>query len=160
MHEEKRLQLTRFQLHGVRETGCPLLIHQQEKDGQSSLYVAILRAWKVVGANGKQTQGIDDVHRATAAATDPEVIAQGKHIVSELGALKYELQHDRILTPLPDDGQPDIAGYNKELEQLSKDQPLKWLDAPWLFSECYMYRYNCPSMSKRKEIAYGPRTGG
>jgi hypothetical protein len=57
--------------------------------------------------------------------------------------LKYELQHDRVLTPLPDDRQPDIAGYNHELEQLSKDKPLKWLDAPWLFSECYMYRYGC-----------------
>ena len=47
------------------------------------------------------------------------------------------VQKLRRIRPLPDDGEPDIPGYNKELEQLS---PLTWLNAPWLFSECYMYR--------------------
>jgi len=58
--------------------------------------------WKffdqVADAHCSQTQGIDDVHRATAAATDPEIIAEGKKIVEELARLKYELQHDRQLT--------------------------------------------------------------
>lgn len=49
---------------------------------------------------------------------------------------------ERILIPqrrpLVDDGSPDIAGYNKELEQ--RGNP-KWFDVPWLFSECYLYRY-------------------
>jgi hypothetical protein len=45
-----------------------------------------------------QTQGIDDVHRATAKATDPAVEKEGKQLVADLAKLKYELQHDRALT--------------------------------------------------------------
>ena len=40
---------------------------------------------------------------------------------------------------LPDDGKPDIAGYNKEIEQLGYP---KWFNAPWLYIECYLYRYH------------------
>ena len=40
-------------------------------------------------------------------------------------------------SPLNDDGGPDIAGYNKQLEQLGSP---KWFSVPWLFSECYLYR--------------------
>lgn len=39
--------------------------------------------------------------------------------------------------PLPDDGNADIAGYNKELEQRGNPS---WHNVTWLFSECYMYR--------------------
>lgn len=41
------------------------------------------------------------------------------------------------MSPLPDDGKPDIAGYNHELEQ--RGNP-KWFDVAWLFAECYIYR--------------------
>ena len=57
--------------------------------------------------------------------------------MSELARLKYELQHDRELTPIPDDGERDIADYNKELEALGA---IKWHSVPWLYSECYLYR--------------------
>lgn len=40
--------------------------------------------------------------------------------------------------PIVDDGFPDeIAAYNREIEDLGNPS---WLDVPWLFSECYMYR--------------------
>lgn len=51
--------------------------------------------------------------------------------------MKYELQHDRQLTPLEDDGESDIASYNKELEE--RGNP-KWHNVAWLYSECYLYR--------------------
>jgi hypothetical protein len=42
---------------------------------------------------------------------------------------------------LPDDGGPDIAAYNAELEQRGTPN---WFDVAWLFSECYLYRYIVP----------------
>jgi hypothetical protein len=84
------------------------------------------------------TQGIDDVHRTTSVSKDEEVVTEGKKIVADLARLKYELQHDRELTPIPDDGEADVVAYNKELEALG--QP-KWHSVPWLYSECYLYRY-------------------
>jgi hypothetical protein len=39
---------------------------------------------------------------------------------------------------LPEDGNEDVAGYNAELAQRGE---VSWLSAPWLYSECYMYRY-------------------
>lgn len=54
-----------------------------------------------------------------------------------MARLKYEIQHDRPLTPIRDDGYPDVAIYNNELEQLGTPS---WLDIPWLFCECYLFR--------------------
>lgn len=41
------------------------------------------------------------------------------------------------LHPIPDDGGPDVIDYNQELETLNRPT---WLNAPWLFTECYLYR--------------------
>ncbi|KAL8905574.1 MAG: hypothetical protein Q9207_002564 [Kuettlingeria erythrocarpa] len=41
------------------------------------------------------------------------------------------------VSPLIDDGRPDIADYNKELEALKSPT---WFDVPWLYAECYLYR--------------------
>lgn len=84
------------------------------------------------------TQAIDDVHRTVAKLEDPEKIAEGKKIIEQLGALKYEVLHDRKLTPIVNDQFPEeVEAYNKEIEQRGNPS---WLDIPWLFSECYMYR--------------------
>lgn len=48
------------------------------------------------------------------------------------------------MTPLRDDGEPDIAGYNAELEKLGNPT---WFNVPWLFSECYLYRRISTSFS-------------
>ncbi|KAF4555417.1 Protein-glutamate O-methyltransferase-like protein 2 [Elsinoe fawcettii] len=82
------------------------------------------------------TGAIDDVHKAVSKTKDGAAEAEGKQLISQLAALKYELQHNRELTPLPGD-LPDVPRYNAELASRS---PLHWHTAPWLFSECYLYR--------------------
>lgn len=84
------------------------------------------------------TQGIDDVHKSTYATSDDEAVKEGKHIVAELAKLKYELQHDRDMAPVADDGEADVAAYNDELAARGG---LKWHSAPWLYAECQLYRY-------------------
>jgi hypothetical protein len=44
------------------------------------------------------TQVIDDVFRKTRDSVEPETVAEGKRIVEKLAKLKYELQHDRVIT--------------------------------------------------------------
>lgn len=48
---------------------------------------------------------------------------------------------DRLNRPIPDDGYPDVADYNLELNQLGNST---WFNVPWLFAECYLYRYALP----------------
>lgn len=52
-----------------------------------------------------------------------------------------------FLSPLDDDGESDIASYNKELEQ--RGNP-KWHDVPWLYSECYLCMPILPHISRRE----------
>ena len=84
-------------------------------------------------------------------------MTEGKGIVEQIAKLKYEVQHDRALSydttleeltstnenarPLPDDGQSDIEGYNRELAALGSPT---WFSVSWLYAECYLYRYDVP----------------
>lgn len=95
------------------------------------------------------TQIIDDVHRTISDLPSEQQDRQpeGKRILESLAALKYEMQHNRTLTPLDDDGFDDIKLYNDELQQRAeqefdgpKGETPKWHNSEWLFSECYMYR--------------------
>lgn len=61
----------------------------------------------------------------------------GKTIQAKLTSLKTNMLENAVLEPIPRDGRPDIDAYNEEFKTL-KD--LKWLAAPWLYTECYMYR--------------------
>lgn len=101
-------------------------------DKNSFGYYSARDRWPII-----LTGAIDDVHKAVSAEKDGEKAEEGKAITQALAALKYEIQHDRVLTPLPNDGGADIAGYNKEIEQ--RGNPT-WFNVTWLFSECYMYR--------------------
>ena len=48
------------------------------------------------------------------------------------------MARDAVLSLLPDDGGMDVQAYNLELGSISP--PPSWLHAPWLYTECYLYR--------------------
>ena len=78
------------------------------------------------------------MHRAIWTATDDVKIQEGKAIIANITKLKYEIQHDRAITALEDDHGPSaIEQYNIELKTLD---PVTWMNVPWLFAECYLYR--------------------
>ncbi|EEH06160.1 DUF89 domain-containing protein [Histoplasma capsulatum G186AR] len=101
-------------------------------DTSSFAYISARDRWPVI-----LTGAIDDLSRTLFEVTEDEKRKEGKIIVGKLAELKYELQHNRKLTPLEDDGESDIAIYNKELEERGG---LVWFNAPWLYTECYLYR--------------------
>ncbi|KAI1000897.1 Damage-control phosphatase [Podosphaera aphanis] len=101
-------------------------------DQTSFAYKSARDRWPVI-----LTGAIDDLHKAVSETKDEAKLKEGKKIVADLAKLKHELQHDRPLSPLIDDGEPDIPGYNKEIETLKS---ASWFNCPWLFVECYLYR--------------------
>ncbi|KAK6522458.1 hypothetical protein TWF281_003019 [Arthrobotrys megalospora] len=101
-------------------------------DQNSFAFTSATKRWPVI-----LTQAIDAVFRASPGTSDELKTKEGRKIVEELVKLKYELQHNRALSPLRDDGLPDIAHYNDALAELGEP---RWLDLSWLFSECYLYR--------------------
>ncbi|KAK0636385.1 putative UPF0364 protein [Bombardia bombarda] len=101
-------------------------------DPTSFAYPTARSRWPII-----ITQAIDDAYRTVGACEEGPKKEEGKKIVEELARLKYEVQHDRPLTPIRDDGYADVAIYNKELEQLGSPA---WLNVPWLYTECYLFR--------------------
>lgn len=134
----------------------PPLPHYLTSDPTSFAYTSARHRWPAI-----LTSAIDDVHRTISASSSSDdndndaKTKQGKLLVSSLASLKYELQHNRALTPLEDDGESDVGIYNEELRQRGELQQqnngggvvgdggsddVKWHDVEWLFSECYLYR--------------------
>ena len=95
------------------------------------------------------TSAIDDVHRTVSriAETDKDALQEGKAITSALATLKYELQHNRVLSPIADDGFPDVKAYNDELQSRG---PPTWHKVQWLYAECYLYRRTAALFSTAK----------
>lgn len=54
--------------------------------------------WDPQGLTTFQTGAIDDVYRTVNKTEEPEALAEGKKIIEQLVALKYEVEHDRKLT--------------------------------------------------------------
>ncbi|KEY69200.1 hypothetical protein S7711_01657 [Stachybotrys chartarum IBT 7711] len=106
-------------------------------DPTSFAHASVRQRWPAIidGAVG-------DVSRSVAESEDADKQAEGESIVEQLKALKERMMSGAALTcrPLEDDGFPDEVGsYNRELSQLG--DPPNWHNVPWLFSECYMYRF-------------------
>ncbi|KAG5338109.1 hypothetical protein C0989_008242 [Termitomyces sp. Mn162] len=62
-------------------------------------------------------------------------IEEGKVIIEKLGKLKYQMGRDHPLEPIPDDGEPGVEVYNRELDRLAGLNKNTWFTAPWLYAE-------------------------
>ncbi|TPX32820.1 hypothetical protein SmJEL517_g04111 [Synchytrium microbalum] len=84
------------------------------------------------------TQAIDELSRSFhEGQPDDDKTAKVKAIIASLGAIKYDLTHDKPLIPLTDHAE-DTEVWNFVLAHAWKDAT--WYSASWLFAECYMYR--------------------
>lgn len=72
-----------------------------------------------------------------------EVVTEDtKSAIERLSQLRYELTTDKPLKVITDEGE-DAHLWNKALEELESrisKENATWFKAPWLFTECYMYR--------------------
>ncbi|CAG8491866.1 9920_t:CDS:2 [Paraglomus occultum] len=84
------------------------------------------------------TKIIDALFQVCHALDDDEKRTEGKAIISSIGALKYGMERDKPLTPIADDSNPDIATWNNIYNTYFSSST--WYTAPWLFTECYLYR--------------------
>ncbi|RGP79407.1 hypothetical protein FLONG3_2462 [Fusarium longipes] len=80
---------------------------------------------------------IDDVSSTSKNISPSRALDEIKLIQGKLETLQTEIIDDAELHRLDDDGSPDIAAYNQQLNDLGR---LTWLNCPWLYGECYMYR--------------------
>jgi damage-control phosphatase, subfamily III len=120
----------------------PPLAKAVTSDPTSFAYTSARSRWPAI-----ITSAIDDVHRTISALpssqhqSDSTDVSEGKKIVSSLATLKYELQHNRSIAKIPDDGDADSSTYNNEVGERATNKTLLWHDVQWLFSECFLYRY-------------------
>lgn len=141
----------------------------QTSDPTSFAYKSARERWPAI-----ITGAIDDVTRTVSSLpddVDEDAVAEGKRIISSLGTLKYELQHNRALREIEDDGQADVTLYNDELAARGREAgngagsgvgagagagaaAPKWHDVEWLYSECYLYRRIGALFSTAKTAAW------
>jgi len=74
-----------------------------------------------------------------------EALEDLKQICGALSQLKNEMQTNKKLTDLPDDGMGDEALWNVCLQHDRQHQQAEgaesaWFVSPWLLIECYFYR--------------------
>ncbi|KAF8235878.1 DUF89 domain-containing protein [Tricholoma matsutake] len=110
-------------------------------------YETVIKRWPVI-----ITGVIDQLHNAchvySLQSQQPNAkedvdakIAEGKGIIEQISKLKYQMARDHPLEPIPADGDPHVEIYNSELERLTESTKNTWFTAPWLFAECYLYRF-------------------
>lgn len=74
-----------------------------------------------------------------------EALEDLKQICGALSQLKNEMQTNKTLTDLPDDGTGDEALWNACLQcdrlvEEAEGAESAWFVSPWLLVECYFYR--------------------
>ncbi|KAL0575469.1 Hairy/enhancer-of-split with YRPW motif protein 2 [Marasmius crinis-equi] len=112
-----------------------------DKSGFS--YETVVKRWPII-----LTSIVDQLHRENHALQAPEKasegnnakVAEGKNIIERVSRLKYQMARDHALEPIQDE-EPYVELYNNELERLAQESRNTWFTAPWLYAECYLYRF-------------------
>ncbi|KAK0554610.1 Hairy/enhancer-of-split with YRPW motif protein 2 [Tilletia horrida] len=93
-------------------------------------------------------KAIDDTIRTLNEQNDEERILDLHKCVERMNDLMNDLSKNRKLRPIIDDGEGDVALWNKEIAKFFRGKD--FMNAPWLFAEAYKYRrlHECFSSSK------------
>ncbi|GAA5827619.1 hypothetical protein JCM11251_001759 [Rhodosporidiobolus azoricus] len=93
-------------------------------------------------------KAIDDVVKTLNDEYEEERIVDLTECISRMEDLMDDLHANSVLTPIVDDGEGDIALWNKEIARYFRGKT--FMNAPWLFAEAYKYRrlHSCFSLSK------------
>lgn len=114
-------------------------------DKKGMAYDTVVRRWPVI-----VTGIVDHLHKSChvlsleSQQSDSQIqtlrdkLVEGKGIIEKISELKYHMARDHALEPIPEDQEPLVDEYNRELTWLVEKGKGTWFTAPWLFSECYL----------------------
>ncbi|BEI94086.1 uncharacterized protein CcaverHIS019_0605450 [Cutaneotrichosporon cavernicola] len=114
----------------------PSMERYSPKDKQSFSYKTVVHRWPVILTNIVSAV-VSANHELDQSETAK--LAEGKEIIRKLSELKHHMGRNRVLEPIPEDGDANRACYNDELAA-TPEEDKRWFTMNWLFAECYLYR--------------------
>ncbi|KAH9982959.1 DUF89-domain-containing protein [Lactifluus volemus] len=83
-------------------------------------------------------KAIDDATRTLNDQSSEEKIVDLVQCIERMDVLMQDLSGNQKLRPIIDDGEADVALWNKEIAKYFQGKD--FMNAPWLFAEAYKYR--------------------
>lgn len=83
-------------------------------------------------------KAIDDVVKTLNDEYEEDRIVDLTECISRMEDLMDDLQSNTVLRLIVDDGESDVALWNKEIARFFRGKD--WKSAPWLFAEALHYR--------------------
>jgi len=83
-------------------------------------------------------KAIDDVTRTLNEQSSEERVVDLVRCIERMDVLMQDLSGNQKLRPIIDDGEADVALWNKEIAKYFQGKD--FMNAPWLFAEAYKYR--------------------
>lgn len=83
-------------------------------------------------------KAIDDATRTLNDQSSEEKIIDLVQCIERMDVLMQDLSENQKLRPIIDDGEADVALWNKEIAKYFQGKD--FMNAPWLFAEAYKYR--------------------
>ncbi|KAG9301159.1 hypothetical protein G9A89_012542 [Geosiphon pyriformis] len=93
----------------------------------------VYRAYNIPGFSGSIFKSEDSPNE-----TEQRKKTEAKEIIEELSAMKYAIERDKPLVPLIPDQLSDFDTWEDVYQKYFAEKT--WFSAPWLFTECYLYR--------------------